>query len=359
MRYPNKHTYLKTNTLTLLSILLLSHFYLFAQKSYIVQTVAFYNLENLFDTINDPDKMDELSPMMEITSNRTAIYLDKLSKLSHVLCEIGKEQNKLPPCVIGVAEVENRKVLEDLIATPPLSKYNYEIIHYDSPDLRGIDTALLYLKDIFKPTYSEAIPVNLYKDHTRIYTRDILWVTGYLMTEKVHFLINHWPSRRGGAKKSSILRERVAQRNLDVIANIYLEEPHAKIIGMGDFNDSPTDRSFKKILKTKASKNKLDQGDLYNPFEKMFKNGANTLTYKSELFLFDQIFFNKNFITTNKDYSSFKFYKAGIYNPSYMTLQKGKYKGSPKRSFSGSTYLGGYSDHYPVYSYLLKENKSN
>lgn len=349
---------LKINQITLILLLLSCHI-LNAQKSYIVQTVAFYNLENLFDTINDPEKMDELSPMMEIKSNRTKIYLDKLSKLAHVLCNIGKEQNKLPPTIIGIAEVENRKVLEDLIATPPLSNYNYGIIHYDSPDQRGIDTALLYNKDIFKPIHSEAIAANLYNDNVKIYTRDILLTSGFLMDEKIHILVNHWPSRRGGAQKSSILRERVAQKDLEIITKIRIEEPDAKIIGMGDFNDSPTDKSFKKVLNTKASKNKLKTGDLYNPFEEMFKEGFNTLTYKSELFLFDQIFFTDNFITLDKDYHQFRFYKAGIFNPSYMTLQKGKYKGSPKRSFSGSTYLGGYSDHYPVYCYLLKENNSN
>ncbi|MGY5354956.1 endonuclease/exonuclease/phosphatase family protein [Wenyingzhuangia sp. IMCC45467] len=331
----------------------------FGQKSYIVQTVAFYNLENLFDTINDTTKMDELSPMMEIKSNRKEIYLDKLSKLSNVLCEIGREQNNLPPSIIGVAEVENRKVLEDLIATPPLANYNYGIIHFDSPDQRGIDTAILYNKEVFKPTHSEAIPANLYNNNKIVYTRDILWATGFLLNEKIHILVNHWPSRRGGAKKSSILRERVAKRNLDVIANIHEDEPNAKIIGLGDFNDSPTDKSFKKVLKTKASKNKLQKGDLYNPFEEMFKEGFNTLVYQGDLFLFDQIFFSDNYITLNKDYSEFRFYKAGIHNPSYMTLKNGKYKGSPKRSFSGSTYIGGYSDHYPVYSYLLKEKKTN
>ncbi|ANW94919.1 endonuclease [Wenyingzhuangia fucanilytica] len=345
----------KINQITLI-VLTLCYSSFYAQKSYIVQTVAFYNLENLFDTINDPNKLDELSPMMEIKSNRKEIYQDKLSKLSQVLCEIGKEQNKLPPSIIGVAEVENRKVLEDLIATPPLSNYHYGIIHFDSPDLRGIDTALLYNKEVFKPTHSEAIPANLYHNNVKIHTRDILWITGYLIDEKIHVLVNHWPSRRGGAQKSSILREHVAKRNLAIIDLIHEEEPNAKIIGMGDFNDNPTDKSFKKILNTKNSKTKLKPGDLYNPFEKMFKNGFNTLTYQGELFLFDQIFFSDNYITLNKNYHQFKFYKAGIFNPNYMTLQKGTYKGSPKRSFSGSSYLGGYSDHYPVYSYLIKEN---
>lgn len=349
---------LKTKHIVLFSILL-THTFLFAQKSYMVQTVAFYNLENLFDTINNPDKMDELSPMMEIKSNRKEIYLDKLSKLASVLSNIGKEQNNLPPSIIGVAEVENRKVLEDLIETPPLNNFNYEIVHYESPDKRGIDTALLYNKNIFKPTHSEAIDVHLYNNNYKIDTRDILWVTGYLMDEKIHVLVNHWPSRRGGVKKSSVLRERVAKKNLDLIAKIRNEEPNAKIMSMGDFNDNPTDKSFKKVLNTKPSKKELQKDDLYNPFEKMYKNGFNTLTYKSDIFLFDQIYFTENYISSTKNYKEWRFYKAGIFNPSYMTLQQGKYKGSPKRSFSGGTYIGGYSDHYPVYCYLIKENNSN
>ncbi|MEN8890443.1 MAG: endonuclease/exonuclease/phosphatase family protein [Wenyingzhuangia sp.] len=343
----------------LFALFLLLYIHSPAQKKYIVQTIAFYNLENLFDTINNPNKMDELSPIMEIKSRRKEIYTDKLSKLASVLSSIGKQQNNLPPSIIGVAEVENKKVLEDLIANDPLNKYHYQIIHFDAPDLRGIDTALLYNRDVFTPIRSEAIDAKLYNNNFIVHTRDILWVTGYLLNEKVNILVNHWPSRRGGAKKSSILRERVAKRNLYILSKIHEEDPNAKIIIMGDFNDNPTNKSFKQILQTKKAKTELEKGDLYNPFEKMFIAGLNTLTYRSELFLFDQILFSDNFITLKKDFSSFRFYKAGIFNPNYMTLQKGKYKGSPKRSFSGSTYLGGYSDHYPVYGYLVKENKSN
>jgi len=350
----NKELNIKHITVILIFI---SYFFSYAQKSYKIQTIAFYNLENLFDTINNPNKLDELSPIMEIKSKRAVIYKDKLFKISNVLCEIGKERNNLPPSLIGVAEIENRSVLEDLISTPPLSNYNYGIIHYESPDLRGIDTALLYNKDVYKPTYNKAISTNLYKEGQKIHTRDILWSTGYFMDEKIHLFINHWPSRRGGTKKSSILRKRVANTLKKHIDKVYLENNDAKIIIMGDFNDSPTDKSIKTVLGTKFYKNALKKQELYNPYGKMFLNGFNTLVYRGNLYLFDQIIFSKSFISETKEYSSFLFYKAGVYNPYHMTLQSGKYKGSPKRSFSGGKYLGGYSDHYPVYSYLLKENK--
>jgi len=166
--------FLKMRPLTLIFI----SFYLtsgFAQKSYILQTVAFYNLENLFDTINHPIKLDEKSPIMEIKSNRGAVYKDKLSKLSQVLSEIGTEKNNMPPALIGIVEVENKTVIEDLIATPPLNQYPYGIVHYESPDKRGIDTAFLYNKNIFRPTYSQAINAELFKENKKIFTRDILW----------------------------------------------------------------------------------------------------------------------------------------------------------------------------------------
>lgn len=329
----------------------------YSQKSYIINTVAFYNLENLFDTINDTSKKDELSPMMEIKSNRRFIYKDKLSKLAGVLSEIGTEKNNMPPVIIGVAEVENKQVLEDLIATEPLSEYPYDIVHYDSPDQRGIDVALLFNKDVFRPVHSEVFDAELYKDGFKVDTRDVLLVTGFLGDEKIHVLVNHWPSRRGGAKKSSVLRENVARRDLEIVQKLQEENPEAKILLMGDFNDNPTDKSFKKVLKTEKSKKKTKKKELYNPFEKMYKKGFNTLTYRGDIFLFDQIFFTGNLLTDKKDFSTFKYFKSGIYNPSYMTLQKGKYKGSPKRSFASGNYVGGYSDHYPVYIYLIKESE--
>lgn len=329
----------------------------YGQKSYAIQTVAFYNLENLFDTINDTSKKDELSPMMEIKSNRKFIYKDKLSKLAGVLSEIGLQKNKMPPAIIGVAEAENRKVLEDLIATKPLSNYPYDIVHYDSPDQRGIDVALLFHKDFFRPVHSEVFDARLYKDGYKVDTRDVLLVTGFLGNEKIHVVVNHWPSRRGGAKKSSVLRENVARRDLEIIQKLQEEDPNAKILLMGDFNDNPNNKSFKKVLKTEKSKKKTKKKELYNPFEKMYQKGFNTLTYRGDIFLFDQIFFTGNFLADKKDFSELKYYKSGIHNPSYMTLQKGKYKGSPKRSFASGNYVGGYSDHYPVYIYLIKETE--
>ena len=330
---------------------------IFSQKNYQIKTIAFYNLENLYDTIDDPTKNDEASPMMEIKENRTAIYLKKLNNMAKVLSEIGVQEAKNTPVIIGVAEIENHKVLEDLIHTDYLKEKPYSIIQYDSPDLRGIDVALLYQENHFKPVHHEAFELRLWDENgKRIYTRDQLLVSGYLDDELIHVIVNHWPSRRGGEEKSRPNREKAAYLNTQIIEQIKLTDPNPKIIIMGDLNDDPTNSSLKTVLKTKAIKANVNEGDIYNPMEDMFRRGENTLVYRDNINLFDQIMFTSPLLTTTKDYSTYKMYKTIIFNPQYLTTQTGKYKGYPYRSFSGSNFIGGYSDHYPVYMYLIKEN---
>tara|TARA_R110001583_G_scaffold160872_1_gene312790 strand:+ start:71716 stop:72759 length:1044 start_codon:yes stop_codon:yes gene_type:complete len=329
---------------------------LFSQKNYQIKTVAFYNLENLFDTINDPTKNDEASPMMELKENRTAVYQKKINNMAKVLSEIGVQEAKNTAVIIGVAEIENRNVLEDLIQTDYLKDKQYGIIQYDSPDLRGIDVALLYQENYFKPIHHEVFELKLWNEKgMRIYTRDQLLVTGYLDDELIHIIVNHWPSRRGGEEKSRSKREKAAYLNTQIIEKIKLSDPNPKIIIMGDFNDDPTNSSLKTVLKTKAIKANVKEGDIYNPMEDMFRRGQNTLVYRDNINLFDQIMFTSPFLTTTKDYSSYKMYKTNVFNPQYLTTQTGKYKGYPFRSFSRSSFIGGYSDHYPVYMYLIKE----
>ena len=338
-------------------LLLLSSTLLFCQKDYQIKTVAFYNLENLFDTINDPTKNDEASPIMEIKENRGVIYQKKLTNMAKVLSEIGTKEAKNSPVIIGVSEIENRKVLEDLTQTNYLKGKQYSIIHYDSPDLRGIDVALLYQEKYFKPIHHETFELKLWKENgMRIYTRDQLLVSGYLDDELIHIIVNHWPSRRGGEEKSRVKREKAAYLNTQIIEKIKLSDPNPKIIIMGDLNDDPTNSSLKKVLKTKTRKANVKKGDIYNPMEDMFRRGENTLVYRDNINLFDQIMFTSPLLTTTKDYSTYKMYKTNVFNPQYLTTQTGKYKGYPHRSFSGNRFINGYSDHYPVYMYLIKEN---
>ena len=326
-------------------------------KKYKIRTVGFYNLENLFDTINDVTKNDEASPIMAIKGDKQKIYWDKISKLSDVILQLGAEKTKTSPVILGVAEVENKKVLDDLVNSKNLKNKNYDIIHFDSPDKRGIDVALLYQKRYFKPIHFEAFNPRIYKDNRKVYTRDILWVSGYLDDELIHILVNHWPSRRGGKAKSSQLREKAAYKVTQIIEQIKKNDPVPKILILGDFNDDPINASLKKVLKTTSKKTHIQEGDLYNPFENMFRKGFNTLGYRDNINLFDQIIITSNLLDTGeKDFTSFKMFKAGIFNKQFLTQKKGRYKGYPFRSFSSGKYTGGYSDHYPVYMYLIKEN---
>lgn len=325
-------------------------------KQYKIRTVAFYNVENLFDTINDVTKNDEASPIMEMKGGRGKVYRDKIEKLASVISQIGKDKSNTGPAIIGVSEVENRAVLEDLVNSDKLKPMRYGIIHYESPDKRGIDVALLYQQRYFKPVHHESFNPNIYRDGRKVYTRDQLLVSGYLDDELIHIIVNHWPSRSGGEAKSRPLREKAAYQNTKIIEQIRKEDPNAKILTMGDFNDDPINASFKKVLKTKAKKKNVKDGDIYNPYENMFKKGYNTGGYRDNISMFDQILITSPLLDQGKkDYSSYKMFKAAVFNKSFLTNSKGRYKGYPFRSFSFGTYTGGYSDHYPVYMYLIKE----
>ena len=325
-------------------------------KQYKIRTIAFYNLENLFDTINNPEKNDEASPIMEMQGDRSKVYWDKIEKLADVISQIGVDKAKTAPAIIGVAEVENRDVLEDLVKSEKLKRIGYEIIHYESPDKRGIDVALLYQSRYFKPIHHESFNPNIYDGRYKIKTRDQLLVSGHLDDELIHIIVNHWPSRRGGEQKTRSQREKAAYQNLKIMEQLEWQEKNPKVFIMGDFNDDPINSSFKNVLQTKANKKDVQSGDLYNPYEKMFKKGINTLGHKDNLNLFDQIVISSSLLDKGeKEYSSYKMYKAAIFNKRFLTTKKGRFKGYPLRSFSYSSYTGGYSDHYPVYLYLIKE----
>lgn len=230
------------------------------QTDYQLRTIAFYNLENLFDTIDDPEKNDESSPIMQIHANRQEIYKQKLDNMAKVLSEIGNEESTDSPVIIGLAEIENYTVINDLINTYWLKSQDYGIIHYDSPDQRGIDVALIYQKTFFRPTDHEVFELKLWDEEgQRIYTRDQLLVTGYLDDELIHIIVNHWPSRRGGPEKSNFKREKAAYITSRILDKLYTTDPNAKVVIMGDLNDDPTDSSLKNVLKTKARKADLVQ----------------------------------------------------------------------------------------------------
>lgn len=343
------------------------------QKQYVLHTVGFYNFENLFDTINGPNFDEEWLP--NGSQNWTgAKYKKKLDNLSRVLAELGtSEYQKESPVLIGGCEIENRGVLEDLVKHPTLIKKGYGIIHFDSPDKRGIDVALLYKKDHFQPISYKNIPliiyeggtkenkeaeeekeenVNLDKTTKRIYTRDQLLVTGLLDGEEVNIIVNHWPSRSGGEKKSSPNREAAGRLNRKIIDSLYAINPNAKIISMGDLNDGSFNKSVKVEVGAKGKKSEVKPLGIYNPMQKMAEEGIGTLAYRDAWDLFDIIMVSEPLI--REDRSSWRYWKAGVYNKPFLVQKTGPFKGYPLRNSNGEV---GFSDHFPVYIYLVKEAK--
>ena len=328
------------------------------KRNFKIHTIAFYNVENLFDTINDINKNDEASPIMEIKFNRSEIYKKKVENMASVIADIGSDLVNKSPSIVGLSEVENRNVIEDLLNTKHLLNKNYDIVHYDSPDERGIDVGLIYNKDVFKVNSTKSHELIIYdnKSSKRNYTRDQLVVSGLLDNELIHVIVNHWPSRSGGEERSRAGRMAAAELNKKIIDSLQNKYKNAKIITMGDFNDDPHDDSMKKILNAKKYIEDVKTNGIYNPMEVILSDqGIGSNAYRDVWQLFDQILVTEPFL--NKKYDSYQFYKAGIFNKSYLINKAGRYKGYPFRSFSWGSFTGGYSDHLPPYIYLIKEIK--
>ncbi|MFB9056904.1 endonuclease/exonuclease/phosphatase family protein [Mariniflexile ostreae] len=321
-------------------------------KIYKIHTIAFYNLENLFDTINDPNKFDEASPIMELKSSRSKAFKSKIQNMARVIADIGFEVTKNTPAILGVCEIENRMVLETLVNDSLLRHKNYGIVHFDSPDVRGIDVGLLYQKHLFSPLHTSSHELKIYDEDKRVYTRDQLLVSGLLEDDLIHIIVNHWPSRRGGEARSRPKRVAAAKLNKHIVDSLQNDNPYAKIFIMGDLNDDPINASVKEVLKAENEKNNTVLKGFYNPFEIFYKNGLGTTAYRDAWSLFDQILISKPLL--EKNYDSFRFYKAGIFNKNYLISATGAYKGYPFRSWSDGGFSGGFSDHFPVYMYVVK-----
>lgn len=312
------------------------------KKSKGLFTIGFYNLENLFDTKSDPGVRDD-----EFTPNgfkkwSMKRYKRKLYKLAKTISEIGSQETKNPPVLVGIAEVENAGVIEDLIGSEPLRNIDYGYVHYDSPDERGIDTALIYHKESFKVLHSEPITVFIYeKDGRRDMTRDILYVKGLLNNEELHIFVNHWPSRRDGGAETAFKRIQAAEAINNFMKKLEQEIDNPNYIIMGDFNDGPTSESIQTLLKSEQ---------LYNPMEKLLTPEEGSLSYKQTWMLFDQIIFSHTFFNYEKGTHSFA--EANIFNEKYLKEFEGRFKGTPYRTYAGRKYIGGYSDHFPVYIQL-------
>ncbi len=326
----------------------------FAQKPH---KVMFYNFENLFDTIRDPEIYDsEFTPEGPKKWNATK-YQKKLDNLSRVLFDIAAI-DKNYPAVIGVSEIENRTVLEDVITQPKLAPANYRIVHYDSPDARGVDCAFFYRPDVFKLEGSAPIRFTM-KELPNLRTRDIVTMWGTIDGEPFYFMVAHWPSRLGGKEASAPRRNRAAEIMRTAADSVLAANPATKIVMMGDFNDDATDDSIVEILGGKGDIKKLEKGDYFNPYVKMLKAGLGTLAYRDAWNIFDNIVVSENLATGST--GALKLQRAekskfwgNIFNAPYLFQKEGQYKGYPLRTFVGNNFQGGYSDHLPVYIYIGK-----
>lgn len=329
------------------------------EKKFNVYAVGFYNLENLFDTCHDEGKKDyDFLPSGSYKWNGRK-YSHKLANMARVLSEMGTDV--LPASVgcaiIGVSEVENSKVLDDLTAQPALAARGYKYCHIEGPDRRGIDCALLYNPKLFTVRDVKLHPYvqSLEKD-SAYYTRGFLTVSGTLADENLTVIVNHLPSRFSG----SFYREQGAAQIKAIKDSLQRVEPASKVIVMGDMNDDPMDKSMSEALGAKREIKDVEDGDMYNPWWNVLaKEGRGTLFYNGSWNLFDQIILSPSLLDRDgkKDYSTLKYFKHNIFRRDYMIQQEGKYKGSPLRTHAGGVWLDGFSDHLPTVVYLVKEKK--
>ncbi|GHU93573.1 endonuclease [Bacteroidia bacterium] len=327
-----------------------------AQKpAYKYEAVGFYNLENLYDTISDDNDDKKFLPdgANHWTGER---YRHKLKNMAHAISQIAVDVLPSGLTVLGVSEVENKRVLEDLVATPPINKKKWGIVHYDSPDARGVDVALLYQKTRFEVISSRQVPFNIANNPT-FKSRDQLVVTGKLDGEVMHFIVVHWPSRYGGEERSRELRMAAAQLTMRIVDSLYKSDINAKIIIMGDFNDDPDNPSLASVMNAKEKPEEVEKRGLFNSTYKLFREGKGSLAYDDRWNMFDQQILSEPFM--RKDFSGYQFHTAHVFDANFLKTDEGRYKNYPFRTFVGSVWQGGYSDHFPSYVVLIKNLKQS
>lgn len=363
MDYPTFETPIQNNENMLKLIPFLGCFFLLFSNAEIngqvdkrSTLVAFYNLENLFDTINNEGVRDGAYTPGGANAWGKERYANKLDNMSKAISIIGSSEGFVDgPDILGLCEVENLNVLEDLLAHKDLSKNKYQIVHSDSPDPRGIDVAFLYKKKKFKFLESKSYPLYLIDpiNGKRIYTRDQLLVVGEINKQKVHIIVNHWPSRWGGERNSRPLRMAAAQLSRHIADSLLKADSLANIILMGDLNDDPTNQSVEEYLYAGVDSTKLKGKQLYNASAPMFLGELGSLYYRGNWNMFDQIIISQAML--NNQPKTLKFIDFNVERSEFLIQQDGAYKNYPLRTFGGKNYLNGYSDHLPVYIIISKK----
>jgi hypothetical protein len=321
------------------------------KKQYQMFGVAFYNLENLFDTINNNGKYDlEFSPegKNRWDSNK---YWSKIKNLSYAISQMTTKTTPMGPAIIGVSEIENITVLQDLVKAESIKNWNLQVVHHDSPDARGVDVGLLY-----NPRFFRLLNVTNHRltvpELPNFKTRDQMCVVGVMGGSKLAVIVNHWPSRRGGEKESSWLREAAASLTKQICDSLYKVDPTMGVVVMGDLNDDPHNKSVAEVLGARKKPVGIENHGFYNPFWEKLDNGIGSYIYRGGWDLFDQIIVNGNLVNGT---AGLKFRNAEVLNKKFLLQADGQYKGYPHRTFSGGAWTNGYSDHLPTEIYLIRE----
>ena len=329
--------------------------------------IGFYNVENLFDTEHDPGKNDQAFTPEGESAWTPDKYEKKLANIASVIRAMA-EQNGRWHTLLGLAEVENDRVLEDLVARPEIAEAGYKFVHVESPDVRGIDCALLYRPEEFKVVETHVLPYDFNTSSDIVFektpaeqaafkTRDVLCVRGVLAGEVFAVYVCHWPSRTGG--KGSDLRCRAAEIVREDIFTLENRYADINIVVMGDMNDNPEDVCMTDYLRGRETIEEMKDGELFSPFLRMHKDGFGTEEYHGEWNIFDCIFVN-GALTDVDAQGSLHILKSDathygyVFNPPFLVQQEGRYAGTPFRTFSGGQFINGYSDHYPTYIIISK-----
>ncbi len=332
------------------TILICSFLQVFSQKENTI-AVGFYNLENYYDTINDPKVNDDEFTPDGANAYSGAVFIKKVENLATVISQMGMDKTVNGLSILGVAEIENADVLKVLCNHPKLKARNWKVVHFQGPDERGVDCGLLYNPALFKVIAATSLTVPV--DSGDRPTRDVLYVVGNLSGDTVHVFVNHWPSRRGGESATREKRKTAARVSKHVIDSLMNINPYTKVIDMGDLNDDPINASLTEVLATKWKIDEVQKGGLYNPWTSFYKKGIGTTAYQDTWGIFDQIIISYGFL--KKTGSGLQYKEAVIFNQNFMIEKFGQYKGYPKRSYSNGVWNDGYSDHYPTIIFFTKK----
>lgn len=329
-----------------------------AKTEFVPALVGFYNIENLYDTIDSPNTDDAEFLPESAKQWGSARYWRKIEKMGGVIASMGKDLQPQGLAVFGLAEVETRGVVEDLARSSALKDRNYRVVHENSPDRRGVDVALVYNPSLFKETGHKSY--RLHMADTAFRTRDQLLVSGILDGDTVHFIVAHWPSRRGGEKRSEPNRKAAAELGRHIIDSLLTRNANARIMYMGDLNDDPVNVSITRYLRASGDKTKavsdaasVSATTFFNPMTVPYDKGIGSLAWRDSWNLFDQIIVSPALVSGVG--GRYKYYGVRIFNEPYLAQKEGAFAGYPSRTFVGDQYQDGYSDHFPVFLILVRE----